>query len=182
MIKLTLNLATRPWYDRRLFRLVLAVVVLLLALLAGSGGYLVFEASRDLHRLKSEIRDLDQQLTSQRAGLSQKQLALQRQQVVAINRILEQRAMQRWVQQLDDLEGLVPDEGIALTRMEPDLKGQGLILHGRSKGFGDLQRLLEKLAHSSRFKEPVLVSHITVLTPGQASLLQFIVAVKPVTP
>lgn len=177
MINVTLNLATRPWYNRRLFKGVLAAIMLLLILLAGSGGFMVLQGSRELRRLENEIKLFDKQLTGQRAGLSEKDLLLQNQQVEAINSILERRSVQGWVQRLDDLEKLVPD-GVALTRIEPDTKGQGLVLNGRSRGFSELQRLIESLAGDSRFQEPVLVSHTTLSTTGQANLLQFVVTVK----
>ena len=179
MIPLSLNLATRPWYNRRLFNTVLSAAVLFQLLLIVVGGVMVLNKSNELQRLKDGMRNLDEQRARQRSGLSQKELALHQQKLEGINVILERRSRQHWLLQLDELEGLVPD-GVALTRLEPD-SNVGLILNGRCKSFADLQRLMENLSKSSRFAEAVLVSHSTLSTPGQPSLLQFVVSVGRVS-
>jgi Tfp pilus assembly protein PilN len=181
MIYLTLNLAMRPWYNRRLFNTVLAAAVLLQLLLIVVGGVMVLKKNMELQRLEDEVRSLDGQLTRHKSGLTQKELGQQQQKLELVNAILEQRSRQHWLQQLDEIEKLVPDS-VVLTKLEPDSnKGQGVILHGRCKGFTDLQHLLENLAKSSRFSEPVLISHSTLQSSGQASLLQFAVNVKLVS-
>lgn len=179
MIPLSLNLATRPWYNRRLFNTVLSAAVLCQLLLTLIGGSMVLHNTRAFQRMKDETRRLEEQLTRQRSGLSQKELARHQEKLEGINVILERRSRQHWLLQLDELEGLVPD-GVALTRLEPDSKA-GLTLNGRCKGFTDLQRLMENLAKSSRFTDVVLISHSTLSTPGQPSLLQFVVSVGRVS-
>lgn len=183
MISLTLNLATRLWYGRRRLHTVLSATVLFLLLLIIGGGLLVQNNAKDMQRLRNEIRSMDEQLTSQRGTiLSQNELVQFNQKLELVNTLLERRSRQQWVQQLDDIEKLVPN-GVVLTRLESDSsKGQGLILNGRCKSFTDLQRLIESLAKSSRFNEPVLVSHTKLQTPGQPDLLQFVVNVNSVSP
>lgn len=179
MIPLSLNLATRPWYNRRLFNTVLSAAVLFQLLLTVIGASMVLNNIRTFQRMKDETRGLEEQLIRQRAGLSQKELAHQQQKLEGINVILERHSSQHWLLQLDELERLVPD-GVALTRLEPDSK-VGLILNGRCKSFADLQRLMESLTKSSRFTEAVLVSHSPLSTPGQPSLLQFVVSIGRVS-
>lgn len=179
MIPLTLNLTTRPWYNRRLVSAILAVSAILLALLAAAGGAMLLDRQQELQQLKSEIRQMEAQVAERMAGVSAKEMGEQWQQVAAINGILERHNSQHWLQRLDDLEKLLPD-GISLTRIEPDNKGQGLILNGRSRSFIQLQHLLETLAESERFAEPALVTHSMAPSAGQGNQLQFVVTVRMV--
>lgn len=181
MIPLTLNLITRPWYNRRLVIATLMTAVVLLLLLAAGGGVLLIKGRQELHLLKNEIRKLDAQLTERMAGLPAKDLEKQWRQVTALNAMLERHSSQQWVRRLDELEKLLPD-GISLTKIEPDNKGQGLILNGRSRSFAQLQHLLEALAKSERFTEPALVTHSMAPPAEQGGQLQFVVAVRMVAP
>ena len=182
MIRITLNLAMRTWYNRLLFKRGLLLSVLFLVMLTGIGGFMLINGSRELKHLKNEIKGLDEQMRVQLAGLSEKQLLQQWQRVEGINRILEQRRLQHWLRLLDDLEEVVPD-GIAITRIDPDTKGQGLTLNGRSRGLADLELLLQNLGKTKRFAEPALVSHSMVSSAGQNSfLVQFVVTVRLVSP
>ncbi len=179
MIPLTLNLATNPWYNRRLVTTVLVTAVVLLVLLAAAGGGMLLKRQQELQQLRGEIRQLDAQLAERMAGLPLKELGEHWRQVAAINTVLERHNNQHWVQRLDDLEKLLPD-GISFTRIEPDNKGHGLILNGRSRSFAQLQLLLETLAKSGRFAEPTLVTHSVVPSAEQGNQLQFVVAVRMV--
>jgi type IV pilus assembly protein PilN len=73
------------------------------------------------------------------------------------NAVIAQKSF-NWLQLLDRLESVVPD-GVAMTSIEPDLKGGGVKLAGVARSFAELRRFAENLEGSKFFTEVYLLGN-----------------------
>lgn len=163
-MRITLNLATRPFTDvgPALKRLRIAMAVLALASIGFGLGL------HALHRKADAARARDHSLDGAIAGVSRAQqdyLAMMREpdnarlltQVAALNKIFDEKAFS-WTLAMENLETVLPG-GVAVTAIEPIRGKDGHItLHLRVVGPHDLaDELVENLEHSRRFFEPRIV-------------------------
>ena len=72
------------------------------------------------------------------------------------NSIIDKK-MYNWLDLLDKLEKVVP-EGIAISSVEPDPKGQSLKLSGIGRNFTKLRVFMEKLEESNYVTDVYLTS------------------------
>ena len=178
-MRFSLNLSTRVHYNRQGLKLLLWIFTgLLLFLILFVTVRLISKRYENI-RLAAEIIRLDQQLVGQSADVTQKEFKTQKDLIASINTLLERRASNRWIALLDSLESVVPD-GVSLSKLEPEQKGNLLKLEGRAKNFNSIKKLLENLDKSKSFKEPMLLSHSDMVIRDRVQGFQFVISVSMV--
>lgn len=169
-MKITLNLASRTYLNRRaLYGFYLVVSGILVLLLALSVGLHV----RSLAQVR-QIREHLAELKRETAGATQAEgstftPAAYEQLLAEIrfaNEILVQDSF-RWTVLLDRLEEVVP-QNVAISSIEPDYKGNSLNLTGLARGVEDLQQFLDKLIASKYFSDVYLLQQSRLKEAGQS--------------
>lgn len=180
-MRLTINLATRPYYNQRLVvALLLAVAVLLLALTV-IGGTRLLKSRDELQRLDREIARFDTRLLMLRNDPRKVGVEAARKRAVVLDRLeARQAGSPSWFDMLHSLETQVPS-GVSLTRLESGAKGE-VTIEGRTRNFAEVQKLLESLDRSSLLRDNTLISHTSQLHPELGTLVQFTVHAQMVAP
>lgn len=172
-MRISLNLATRPFADfgpilRKLRMAMAALAVLALAL--GLGLYLV---DRKADAIRVRARQIDAQIqhvANERAGyqamMRQPQNAAVLAQAENLNQIIDAKAFS-WTLAMEDLETVLPS-GVQVTTLEPTRDKDGNItLHLRVLGPRDRAvQLLANLEHSRHFLRPRMVGESSESTGG----------------
>lgn len=163
-MRISLNLATRPYADLRPAIKRLRIAMAALALVACALGFGLHE----LNTRADQARAREQALDTQIAAVRQQQLSYQRlmqqpdnarllAQVAALNLLFEEKAFS-WTLAMEDLETVLPG-GVQVSTLEPVRAKNGVItLHLRVVGPRDLDvNLVKNLEHSRRFLFPRIV-------------------------
>jgi type IV pilus assembly protein PilN len=164
-MRITLNLATRPFADLgpAIKRLRIAIGVLALVVLCEAFGLHLF------HRKAEEARARDHSLDGQIAQITQERQRYQDmmhepanvlvvKQADALNKLFELKTFS-WTLAMEDLETVLPG-GVQVSTLEPvQEKGGRIVLHLRVIGPRDRAlELVRNLEHSRRFLLPRIVS------------------------
>jgi type IV pilus assembly protein PilN len=178
-MRITLNLATRPFADLgpTIKRLRIAMAVLAVAAIGLGLGL------RALHQKAEEARARDHSLDGQIARITQERQGYQdlmRQpanaqlltRVEALNRLFDEKAFS-WTLAMEDLETVLPS-GVQVTTIEPVRAKDGHItLHLRVIGPRDRAvDLVRNLEHSKRFLLPRIVGENAEATAGAGERLE----------
>lgn len=156
-MKLTLNLSSRPYVNRRMLYLVYALLggalVLLLALNAAYA-----------HRLRAEAEQIRSHLAELKGGtggspavaeITPEALRRQQESIAFANDILRRDSF-RWTRLLDHLEEAAV-EGVAIRGLQPDYKERSLRVRGAARGVDEMRRYLDQLIASRHFSEVYLL-------------------------
>ena len=163
-MKITLNLATRPFADLGpvLKRLQVTMGVLAaLALLFALGLHMVHgaaeEARRRDHSLDGQIAQITQERHGYEALMQRPGNARLLQETSLLNGLFEQKAFS-WTLAMESLETVLPG-GVQVLTLEPNREKDGRItLHLRVAGPRDrVVELVRALEHSERFRAPRIV-------------------------
>jgi type IV pilus assembly protein PilN len=163
-VKITLNLATRPFVDvgPAMKRLRIGMIVLTVISLAGLGAlHLVHskaEAARAReHSLDGAIAKINTEQAGYAALMAQPRNAQFMTEVDELNELFEAKAFS-WTMAMESLETELP-RSVQVTQIEPQRSKTGQItLHLRVVGPHDLSdELVKNLEHSSRFQAPRIV-------------------------
>lgn len=177
-MQITLNLATRRYYNRRHFRLILLLVCAALVLLSGIGVSRLIGLRAESRRLATEINALEKRLSGHPSGVTEQEFGLHTRQLAALNLLLAQRQQSR-LALLDALEAALPG-GVAYTQILPEQKDNQVKLEGRVRSLATLSDLLERLGSASGFHNPTLLTTEDMTpkaTPGAPSGLRFVITV-----
>ncbi len=156
-MKVTLNLASRHYVNRRaVSRLGLFLILLLVLVLA----YLtigVLQNRSQLDSYKNNIADLDQQLLKLQGevprSLTSQQIEAQKVEFKQAQALLERDAF-RWTALFDRMERRLPS-GVSVVSFNPDYKAKTLSMVGVARKLSDLQKLLDNL-HQETFEQVYL--------------------------
>lgn len=163
-MKITLNLATRPFVDvgPAMKRLRIGMIVLAVLSLAGLGAlHLVHskaEAARAReHSLDGAIAKINTERAGYEAMMAQPKNSAFMIEVDELNDLFAAKAFS-WTMAMESLETELPG-GVQVTQIEPLRSKTGQItLHLRVVGPHDLSdQLVKNLEHSSRFQSPRIV-------------------------
>jgi type IV pilus assembly protein PilN len=178
-MRITLNLATRPFADIGPAMKRLRIAMGVLALLA---VILVF-ALRAIHQKAEAARARDHSLDGQIARISQERQGYEQmmqqppnaqllKQAAVLNKLFDAKAFS-WTLAMEDLETVLPG-GVQVTTLEPERQKDGRIMvHLRVIGprNGDVD-LVRNLEHSRHFVVPHIVSENAEATGGPNQPLQ----------
>lgn len=180
-MKLTLNLASRPYLNRRAlytgYAVLTAVLALLLAL--NLGFYMRSRAhgrqlTERLAELEREHSVEDKEATATFTPEAYEKLL---KRIEFANGILEQDSF-RWTDLLSHLEEVVPDN-VGVTSIQPDLKGKTLRMTGSALRVEDLRQLLDNLIASPHFGDAYLLQQSRLSgKEGKSEGIGFTITVK----
>jgi type IV pilus assembly protein PilN len=169
-MRLTTNLATRIYIDKRRVNVFIFAAFALLVLLLLVNVRDIATEFGDIQRLNHGIAILEgktKKATSDAVPDKEYQVLLAR--IKFANGLIEQKTF-NWLMLLDKLESVVPD-GIAIASIEPSPKDEGLKLAGVAKNFGSLKKFMENLEESKYFTDIYLVSQADMqVSPDQKGL------------
>lgn len=173
-MRITLNLATRPFADLgpAIKRLRIAMAVLgLVAIGLGLGLRALHqkaeEARARVHSLDGQIAGITQERQGYQAMMKQPANAELLKQAMALNKLFEEKAFS-WTLAMEDLETVLPG-GVQVSTLEPvPAKDGHVTLHLRVIGPRDRAiDLVRNLEHSRRFVLPRIVGENAVETTGR---------------
>jgi type IV pilus assembly protein PilN len=129
--------------------------------------FLIFLNVTTIAAKTGEIKKLTQNLSTMEdkfkplsTGVHEKEYAALLGKIDFANAIIDKKKY-NWLDLLDKLEKVVP-EGIAISSVDPDLKGQSLKLSGVGRNFMKLRVFMEKLEESTYFTDVYLTSQSSV--------------------
>lgn len=158
-MKLSLNLSTRTYINRRALRtgLIASLAALLLWLLVGT--FLLVRESTHLVDVKDKIVVLNAQqaeLRGQDGEMIGKERLKQRWEEVAfINQLLERDSF-RWTDLLAKIEQQA-FSGVVVRTIEPDFKNNTLSLSGYARELNHMRKFIDNLIMSGDFAEVYLM-------------------------
>jgi len=182
-MKLTLNLASRTYLNRRALYGFYAVLSGLLVLVLAIGVGLIISSQAQVRQIREHLAELGREAASaeKTEGSTFTPAAYEKvlDDIRFANEILAQDSF-RWTALLNRLEEVVP-ETVAISGIVPDYKEKSLKLTGRSRGVGDLQQLLDNLIASTYFSDVYLLQQSSLKEAGQsdaAGAISFSIVVR----
>jgi type IV pilus assembly protein PilN len=163
-MRLSLNLATRPFADLGPIRKRLQIAMGALALLAialGIGLYVLDQKAKAArirdHALETQIARVSRERQGYQAMMRLPQNAAVLMEAQNLNQLFDEKAFS-WTLAMEDLETVLPS-GVQVTTLEPARDKEGHItLHLRVVGPRDrVIEFVQNLEHSKRFLQPRIV-------------------------
>ncbi len=182
-MKLTLNLASRTYLNRRgLTTLYWVLIAALVALLAFNLVFF-YRSQAQARQIRGHLEELDRDLIKgQGEAQTFNQTAYEAllASVEAANGIIAKDSF-RWSELLGQLEQLVP-AGVALRSIQPDFKAGSLTLQGVADDIPQLRTFLDQLVADERLGDATLLqqARIELQDPAgqESTVVAFSVAVK----
>ncbi|MEJ2200622.1 MAG: PilN domain-containing protein, partial [Desulfuromonadaceae bacterium] len=145
-MKLTLNLASRSYLNRRALRFFYLLAIGMLLLLGAFNLYGYMQGRDRIAQLTVRLAELDR--TRQNPEVRTRKMTPQEQEqlnaeVEFANQILRMDAF-RWTELLDRLEQVVPEQ-VSVRGIRPDFGEGSLSLNGYARSVDDLRRFLDNL-------------------------------------
>ena len=163
-MKITLNLATRPFVDvgPAMKRLRIGMIALAVISLASLGALHMVHSKAEAarareHSLDGAIARINYERSGYQVMMAQPKNAQFMTEVDELNQLFEEKAFS-WTMAMESLETELPG-GVQVTEIEPQRAKTGQItLHLRVAGPHDLSdELVKNLEHSRRFQSPRIV-------------------------
>ncbi|MDD2365242.1 MAG: PilN domain-containing protein [Desulfuromonadaceae bacterium] len=173
-MRYTINLSTRTYIDHKLINRVAGFLTVLLLVAFCWNVVSVSSGMGEESRLKSEIKTMQSSIELKPVGVSESQVALQKEDVRFYNEIIMRKTAD-WVGKLEMLENVTP-EGISLSSFAPAKKDEEWKLDGYAKSFKTLQQYLEKLESSKSFTNVLLISHKNMESDTKIKVVQFTIS------
>jgi type IV pilus assembly protein PilN len=182
-MKLSLNLASRVYVNRRSLMTVYVIVVVLLVLVLALNLITLLRSRAETAKIGERLADLHRagvRLPEGEIGYSAQALEALNKQILFANILLE-RDHFRWTDLLDQLEESTP-AGISIRGIQPDYKSGVVKLSGVALSVADLRRFLDRLMVSPHFSRVFLFqqSEIQGATPGDRAGVSFSIELKRV--
>ncbi len=178
-MRISLNLATRPFTDIGPLLKRLRIAMAVLAVVAIALGFGVHALDEQAQEARERVRGLDNQIarvTRERQGyeamMRQPENAAVLAQAQNLNQLFDEKAFS-WTLAMEDLETVLPG-GVQVTTLEPTRDKEGHItLHLRVLGPRDRSiQLVENLEHSRRFLSPRIVGESSESNGGPNDRMQ----------
>jgi len=178
-MKISVNLASRPFVELRpvlakLRLTMVALAVLAIGLAFGLHALTVKEraASARMDALKAQTAAVQNQLSANEARMRQPQNRAVLERAQFLNTLFTEKSFS-WTAVMMDLENVLP-AGVQVTAIEPQITKEGDV-NIRLRVTGDRERaveLVENLERSKRFLAPRLMSESLQANQGTAAQLQ----------
>jgi Tfp pilus assembly protein PilN len=158
-MKLSLNLASRSYINRRPLYAFYAVLLAALIVMLGLNVSYYFRTQAQAGQLRVRMDQLNQTLAKEHSGrtvkFTQAEYDSLLKEIAFANGILKKDSF-RWTELLNHLEKVVPD-GVRIRGIEPNFKENVLNLTGVARKVEDLQVFLDHLIQSPNFREAYLM-------------------------
>jgi type IV pilus assembly protein PilN len=160
-MKITLNLATRPYADQGPALKRLRVGMLVMVVLLAGLGFALLQIHQSALKMAAEsetadraIANIESQEQGYQAQMRQPANARVLQQAEFLNKLFDEKSFS-WTAAMEDLERVLP-AGVQVTAIEPSRDKQGRItLHLRISGQRERSvSMLRNMEHSRRFTSP----------------------------
>ena len=159
-MRLTLNLATRTYFNRRAVRTGLVVASAVLGMLLLWNLVALGREASHLRWIKQHASELEQELVRSRGlegpPVSDAVIAKRKKEVELVNGILLRESFQ-WSRLLTQLEGLSVD-GITLVSIVPEARTRSHKLTGLARDVDSLRRYLDRLNERGDFRGVFLLN------------------------
>ena len=164
-MRITINLATRPFVELKPLYNRLRLVMAVLALVAIGLGAALYVLNRKDRSAEQQMDALEQQTQALQQERTQNETRMRRPENQAVleraqflNTVFAQKAF-NWTSVMMDLEQVLP-AGVQVTSIEPSMAADGVVsIQMRVNGPRDLGvNLMRNLEHSKRFLQPRLVA------------------------
>lgn len=155
-MRFNINLATRTYINTKLLKILSAAAVLLFAALLFFNVRNIAVTAAEIKRVTSEIARSEDKSKPNEKAVSEKEYRALMDRIAFANSVIERKTY-NWLALLDNLEQVVPD-GVAISSIEPEPKGQGLKLSGIAKSFNNLRTFMEHLEDSKFFSDVYLAN------------------------
>ena len=168
-MELRINLAKRPYLNRRTTWRWLLLVSLGLLIVLGGTLYHGLTNYRQLEVVGDRVHELNQQLADLQGvdeAYSPEAAARVRQQISIANQILVADQFQ-WTALLNRLEELLPDDA-SIVSIEPDFKSKALEITALAKETAAMMLFLDRLLASEDFSQVYLLNQAEIEREGQA--------------
>lgn len=178
-MKLTLNLASRTYLNRRALRFSYLAVIALLLLLTAVNLYGYLRSYAQVGQLNARLGELERQQKKPQGEV--RKMSPQEQQALSTdvdfaNQILKMDGF-RWTQLLDHLEEVVP-ERVSVRGIRPDFRQGSFTLTGYARKVDDLRGFLDNLHASTGFSDVYLLQQAEQDQQDGSRLLNFSIVVK----
>lgn len=159
-MEIKLNLASKPYLNRRSVRfwlLLLGIILVVLLLLNGSYGYRNY---RQLQAFDQRFQELNEQLAGihgASADYSPEKLAEVKVEVGLANEIIDADRF-RWTGLLSRFESVLP-ENVSIHSIQPNFRERTVRLSGVARDLTALTRFVDNLLRSEDLSQAFLQSH-----------------------
>jgi type IV pilus assembly protein PilN len=182
-MRLTLNLSSRTYLNRRKLYLAYAVLGAVLVLILAAQLNYWFQVRNQRKLLLGRLAELEVSLgISTEEAISNDDFK-QLMEKISYSNSLISRANYRWTGLLGQLEKVIPAE-VRITQIRPDFQKGTLALSGQAKSVKDLRNLLDGFFQSPDFSDAYLLRQAEVDsrigTPGMPRLVEFNLIVRGV--
>lgn len=185
-MKLTLNLASRSYVNRRALYAAYAATIVALLLLGGFNLTRAWRLNVQAGQIETRLAELEARAGAVRGAsggaITPAALEQQRAAIGFANEILLRDSF-RWTSLLDRLEA-VAVEGVSIRALQPNFKNQALRLTGHARSIKELREFIDRLIAAPGFSEVYLLqqSNEKVKTPAGAErpAVSFSLALKGV--
>lgn len=179
-MKLSINLASRHYFNRRILKLTLSCIIVFLLLILAIQGNIYLQNHQLTLQYQSHLGALQEQLHGKMPKrLTPEELAVQRQAYRKAEALLQKDSF-RWTVLFNRMENLLPD-GVSLRSFNPDYNKNSLMIHGVAKNLKKLRNLLDNLQGAS-FKQVYLKNQGEVDVEngrgGKRGALSFSIAIE----
>lgn len=156
-MKISLNLASRPYINRSLLYAVYSAMLAALVLLGALNFYSFLHGRREEVNMRRHIEELQRSNTTETdtAAYSVQEHEALRRRIRIANRILQDDS-KRPSAIFDRLEQQLVN-GVLLSAVQPDLNKQTVRLAGNAENVEALRRLLERLVASTDYRNVYLL-------------------------
>lgn len=155
-MQLKINLATRNYINlHQLTSVIFIIITLLLLLLIFNVRGIAYNAA-EIKRITGETTLLAEKAKSGVKKVPETAYKDLLARIHFANAVIEKKSF-NWLQLFASLEEVVPD-GVAISMIEPDIKGQLLKLSGSARNFNNLRRLMENFENSKYFTDVYLLT------------------------
>lgn len=159
-MKLSLNLATRTYVNRRALYIAYALIGLLLVLWLGINFFSLRHDQGEINRLESRLQQVRQQLgglgSENAPSFDSNDYRALIDDLAFADSVLERDAF-RWTLLLGRLEQLLPD-GVALRTLRPEHRERELTVTAVARGVEQMRDFLDRLMASEDLDDVYLLS------------------------
>lgn len=155
-MRFDINLATRTYVNQKRLNIAIVLAIALLCAILLLNIKTIASNAGESARLEKEIGALEGKFKANSGGVSEKDYQGLLTRIKFANGVIDRKTL-NWPALLDRLERVIPD-GVAVSSIEPDMKGGGLKLAGDALRFNNLRKLLENLEDSKFFTDIYLTA------------------------